>query len=340
MANRDPMQLLKVDRRQALQLAEKKGIGATRKMLQQAQRELDVRLRKVEGLRGPGSDSFTAAQLRVVIRQLELVMSKLQGGMKKHLVDEGTSTAEKAAQHTLQYIHRADQKFTGIAQRLPIREAAVLDRAVSGAKSSVLHRLEGDRKKGPGILERYGDNVVKGFEQRLQLRLLTKQPWEDVRNDLIASSPFLQKPEWPGQPISPKFWAERIVRTETMNAHNRAQWEGLRAVNKEVGGGMLKMLVATFDSRTGADSYALHGQIRRPHEAFEDWYHLFQHPPNRPNDRETVVPHNMAWPIPSALAWKSDAEVSARWVEQGNKRALPARPKMTTVPIDQIGRRV
>lgn len=331
MARRnDPLAILKSDRNQAFALAQVKGGAQTRKLLQKAQRELNARLRRVEGLKGPGKDSFTSTQLRTTLAQIRHALAEIQSGVSDVVVDDGKLTAEKAAQHTLEYIKRADQSFTGVANRLPIREAAVLDHAVKGTESSILRRLMGDKKKAPGILDRYGENTIDDFEKRLQMRFLAKTPWEDVRNELIATSPFLQE--------APAHWAERIVRTEIMGAHNRAQFEGLRAVNKEVGGSMLKILAATFDSRTGADSYALHGQIRKPTQAFQDWYHSYQHPPNRPNDRETVVPHNMAWPIPPNLAWRSDSEVNARWIQLGNKKSLPARPKMTTVPLDKIGK--
>lgn len=326
----NPLHLLKSDRTQALELARTKGVEQTVGLLKSAQAKLNRRLRQVEGLRGAGADSFTAAQLRTTLAQLKLAVGEVQRGVRDVVVDDGKRTAEQAAKHTLEYIQRADQRFTGIAQRLPIREAQVLDHAVKGTESSILRRLLGDSVKGPGILERYGVETVQRFEERLQMRFLAKVPWADVRKELIADSPFLQE--------QPAYWAERIVRTELMGAHNRAQFEGIRAVNREVGGGMLKVLVATFDSRTAADSYAVHGQIRRPHEAFETWYGRMQHPPARPNDRETVVPHNVDWPLPAALEWKSDAEVAARWALEGNKRAMPPRPLMTTVPLDTIGK--
>lgn len=330
MAKQDPLQLLEINRGQALSMVKLVGKAQTKRMLKKAQKQLNARLRQVEGLQGAGKDSFTAAQLRVALEQIKQVMLEIQLGMQGIVVDEGANMAAAAVQGTVEYIKRADEKFTGVAQRLPIREAAVLDHAVQGTESSILRRLLTDPVRGPGILERYGENVISSFEQSLQQRFLAKTPWEDVRNELIANSEFLEG--------APGHWAERIVRTELMGAHNRASWEGLRAVNKEVRGGMLKILVATFDSRTGADSYAVHGQIRRPHQAFQDWYHLYQYPPNRPNDRETTVPHSVDWPIPAALHWKTDAEVSARWVLLGNKRALPPRPKMTTVPLDKIGK--
>lgn len=322
----DPMALLKIDRRQALDLASRKGVGQTTRLLKSAQQELAQRLRQVEGSRGAGRDSFTAAQLRAALAQLRATTAAVAQGVRGVVVGDGKLAAETAAQHALQYIRRADQRFTGIGQRLPIREAAVMDHAVRGAESSVLRRLLGDGRGG-GILQRYSENTIGEFEKRLQLRFLAKTPWEDVRNELIAESPFLQQ--------KPAFWAERIVRTELMNAHNAAQWEGLRAVNQQVGGTMLKVLVATFDNRTASDSYAVHGQIRRPEEAFEDWYHKYQHPPNRPNDRETVVPHNLDWPFPPELRQRSDGEVAARWAAEGRKGSPPPRPRMTTVPPER-----
>lgn len=327
--NRNLSAILTANRTQALKLAQSVGIKNVQRLLKASQSKLNSRLRQVEGLSGPGAQSFTAIQLRATLAQVQQVMTELRSGMQTSIVDDGKKVAVDAARHTIDYVQQADKAYTGVAERLPIREAAVFDRSVKGAEGSLLRRLLGDKKKAPGILARYGESTIADFEKRLQLRLLTKTPWDDVRNELIADSPFLQQ--------APAHWAERIVRTEIMGAHNTAQFEGIREVNREIGGGMLKILVATFDSRTGADSYAVHGQIRRPTEAFEDWTHLYQHPPNRPNDRETVVPHNIAWPIPFELEWKSDSEVSSRWYELGNKKSVPARPTMTTVPLDKIG---
>jgi hypothetical protein len=124
----------------------------------------------------------------------------------------------------------------------------------------------------------------------------------------------------------------------SMGVANRANWETVREADAQLGD-MLKILSATFDERTAADSYAVHGQIRRPEEAFQSWFGLYQHPPNRPNDREVVVPHRMSWPIPPYLAWKSDADVAKRWQNDGRKGRPPPRPKMTTVPLDQIGKK-
>jgi len=180
-----------------------------------------------------------------------------------------------------------------------------------------------------GVLTRYSSAVIEEFEGVLRRGMLTGKPWGDVRDELTSKSPFLQG--------SPKFWAERIVRTETMGAYNRAGWESIRAADDELGD-MVKILSATFDDRTGWDSYQVHGQIRRVDEAFAWKGGLYQSPPNRPNDREVVVPHRVSWPIPAELAWRSDGEVAAAWKRDRRKGGPPPRPLMTTIPLALFGR--
>ena len=180
-----------------------------------------------------------------------------------------------------------------------------------------------------GVLARYGAATIQSFEDVLRNGMLTGKPWGDVREELVSKSPFLQG--------APRSWAERILRTETMGAYNRAGWEAIRAADDDLGD-MVKILSATFDNRTAWDSYQVHGQIRRVDEAFAWNGGLYQAPPNRPNDREVVVPHRISWPLPPDLAWRSDAEVIAAWKRDRRLGSPPARPQMTTVPLDRFGK--
>ena len=193
------------------------------------------------------------------------------------------------------------------AQPLALHEVEMLDNVGQGVNSSILRRLASTGEPLPegqdpafdptklGILQRYGMNTITSFEERLQQGVIQRKSWADVRGSLVEESAFLQ-----GAPAS---WAERIVRTETMGASNRANWETIRHVNTQLGD-MVKILSATFDDRTGWDSYQVHGQIRRPEEAFECAGEFYQHPPNRPNDREIVVPHRVSWALPTYLHQK------------------------------------
>jgi hypothetical protein len=50
-----------------------------------------------------------------------------------------------------------------------------------------------------------------------------------------------------------------------------------------------------LDARTGDDSIRVNGQTRDIDEPFNDGRRDYQNPPNRPNDRETVVYINPEW---------------------------------------------
>lgn len=330
MKRSTPLEILRRSREQALDFAGKAGAARMKRVLEKAQRDLEQRLQQAEGLGGPGAASFTAAQLRATLAQVrDVLRATALPAMRDEILDVGKMAAESATQNTIDYVRAADQAFTGLARPLAIDQAALFDRAVAGTEASILRRIGSnpDDPRQPGVLQRYGMNTVGAFEDVLQQRLLAQAPWSDVRNQLIAESPFLQ-----GQPM---YWAERIVRTESMGASNRASGESITALGEEVDD-MVKVNSATFDGRTSADSYAVHGQIRRTTEAFDSWFGSFMHPPDRPNDRSVVVPHRLAWPFPASLRPKSDGEIAARWAAEGRKGSPPARPKLSTVPLDKL----
>lgn len=325
-------ELLAKNRSESLAFVQAAGARRTRELLEATQADLQQRLAKAEGLRGPGRDSFTAVQVRATLKQVRAVLAELKGGLKDAIVDHGQRAAEMGAEHTAEYLVAADRAFRGVGQQpLALKQARMLEAGREGAKASILARLAADPEHPghPGVLERYGVETIGYFERELQRGILGKKSWAQMRADITAKSPFLQQ--------APAHWAQRIVRTECMNAMNRSQWEATREAHEQLGD-MVKILSATFDDRTAADSYAVHGQIRRPEEAFETWYGLMQHPPARPNDREIVVPHRVSWAIPPYLAWRDEGEVAARWVADGNKRKMPPRPQMTTVPIGEFGK--
>lgn len=332
-----PRDILAMNRREAMELVNKMGSRNLRRVLARSEADLVRRLAEVKM---PGT-TFTRTNLETALVQVRAVLRELRAGIKTTLVDTAKPAAEAATEGTLDYLRRAEQQFKGIGvQPLALDEAAMFERSVVGARSSILRRLASSGTGAPGapaaavpakvgILDRYGLSVIGDFEQTLTTGVLGRKTWEEVKVDLIGQSPFLQG--------KPAFWAERVVRTEMMGAYNRASWESNREADDQLGD-MVKILSATFDDRTAADSYAVHGQIRLPDEAFESWFGLYQHPPNRPNDREIVVPHRISWPLPPYLKPRLDAEVLMRWVKEKRKGAPPPRPKMSTVDVSRFGR--
>jgi len=322
---------ISLSRKQAFKLATIIGKAALEKKLQAAEAELIGRLNQATGLKGPGGASFTATQNRVILAQIRDTLRSLNTGILDVTLDQAGKASDKATEDLFKYLKAADKAFKGISDApLIIDEAAMFERAKEGVNSSILNRLvaKGEPAK-QGILNRYGQAVIDHFEETLSQSLIAKTPWEDVKAKLIASSPFLQ-----GAPVS---WAERIVRTETMGAFNRANQEAAEAANETLGDAV-KILAATFDDRTGWDSYQVHGQIRRLDEPFNWNGGAYDHPPNRPNDREVVIIHRIAWPIPPYLKWKTNGEVVARYYKQRKSGSPGPRPLMTTIPLERFGK--
>lgn len=339
---RTPADVLHMNRQSAVELASSTGTKKAQTVLKAAEVNLAKRLRDARGIGGPGADSFTARHLEVTLAQIRDVTKTVTSGMRDVLLDQAKTGADLATGNLIRYMHSADAEYGGLGtQPLALNEAMMLERSYAGARSSVLNRLStsgepqapdentAEHPGKQGILQRYGAATIEHFEGVLQGGILAKKSVAEVRDELTNASPFLQQ--------APGFWAERIVRTESMGVYNRANWESIRSANDELGD-MVKILCMTDDERTSWDSYQVHGQIRRPDEAFEWKGGLYQHPPNRPNDREVVVPHRISWPIPKNLRPKSEDEVVARYM-MFRKRGSPGpRPVMSTVPLGKFGR--
>lgn len=337
----DPLAALKASRAQAFNLSTNIGRTRLRALLEKADRELSQRLHQSDWLRGSGKDTFTATQMRVTLAQIRAVTANVTHGMAKLMGQQAEDASSHAVSSLVDYLQRAEKAFSGVAsQPLPLREAAMLSKVGQGVNSSLLRRLASsgeplagaDEEPHPaklGILQRYGVDTIDHFEDSLQQSVVQRKTWAETRGDMVEQSPFLQG--------APAHWAERVVRTETMGAYNRAGWETIREADQALGD-MCKILAATFDDRTGWDSYQVHGQIRRPEEPFAWADGLYQHPPNRPNDRETVVPHRIAWVIPPYLKPKSDGEVAARYKMERKTGSPGPRPMMTTIPLNSFGK--
>lgn len=333
-----PLEVITASRDEAVTLANKTGRAELLKTLRKAEADLIARLNQTSGLKGPGKGSFTHSQLETTLRQVKDVIRTVQKEMQGILTSQGKKASDLATGNLVDYLKASNKKFKGLGESsLAIKEAGLLMQANAGVEASILRRLassEPDNPEDPpkpGILKRYGMATLKHFEDTLAIGLITKKPWDEVKDGLISGSPFLQ-----GAPAS---WAERIVRTETIGAYNRATFEASKEANEELGD-LCRILAATFDDRTGWDSYQVHGQIRRLDEPFAWQGGLYNHPPNRPNDREIVVPHRISWPIPPYLAWKSDSEVNARYFQQRKKGSPGPRPLMTTIPLKMFGKEV
>ncbi len=340
----DARRVLEVNRLSALSSIQNAGVKETRELLHAAHHDLLRRISAIKHDPKDGAEPFTLAQLRATLKQVEEVTRHLAHGMHRLIVKKGAVAAKKGVQDSINYLAAIDQAFAGAGtQPLALKEAAMLSKVEKGVNASVLRRLSAPlpplnkhskrhrkhhARRRLGILQRYGVETIGDFEQELRVGLLQRKSWRDMAEGLKKKSHFLRE--------KPAHWAHRIVRTECMGAYNRAHHETVRQAD-EVTGDFVKILSATFDDRTGADSYAVHGQIRRPDEDFDGWYGPYEAPPNRPNDREIIVPHRTVWPIPEYLEPCTDDEVEEAYDKEKHKAPMPERPEMSTIDRELFG---
>ena len=326
-----------INRQQAYNYASQVGTDRVTRLLVAAMSDLDKRLRRVpESLMQEGA--FTPTAMRATMKQIEDIIVQLTPGVKGAVVDSQRIAMALGKVDGLRNLVMMDKRFASVVSTARLGIASQLDPYGKGPSASVLRRLATeypDAAPGKGVIQRYGLEVIGQFEEKLLVGAISGKPWKELREDLVSESEWLQS--------SPMFWAQRIVRTESMGAYNRSILANGEDANEEVGGDMVKILVAGFDDRTGWDSYQVHGQIRRLDEPFE-WNTkkgetiAYMTPPNRPNDREVIVFHRIAWEIPDELQPVPDAVYEAAFEAQNKSGSPPPRPKMSTVPLSKFGK--
>lgn len=173
-----------------------------------------------------------------------------------------------------------------------------------------------------GSFQRYGGAAVAEIEDALGKLALTGQPWTRARPQVYAAIRGV---------VGDRQWmVDRILRTETSAIYNGTTLAAMIEEDRPESP-MLKRLIATFDKVTGRDSRAVHGQVRPVREPFSDGKRSYMAPPNRPHDREIVVPHRGAWgpdlprlskppPVP--------AETSAPMLPPARSTPKPRRPAL------------
>lgn len=316
------LQSLFETRSNALEIAERIGHQRLQTLLEAAQEELNERTERA--LKNVGPDSWSATRAKSLLKQVEWIVGQTTPRIGQIVRTTGKEAARESAESLVEYLHQAEETHLGAERIVNIDGAAIVDTAVAGTDSSLLRRLMSSKSpKSVGILERYGSKTVENFEKRIQQAQLTETPWEEVRQGLITDSPFLKE--------MPMFWAERIVRTETAYASNRANWLGMREANEDFEDGVKILSAMIGDPRTAADSLAVHGQVRALDELFDSWNGSYMHPPDRPNDREVVVMHRRSWQLPEELRPRPWNEVVEAWQRAGRKGAPPARPLQSTI---------
>lgn len=232
-------------------------------LLQRTNKELRGRL----GTLPP--DSFAAQSTRAVLIQTRAAAATFAKRLDKNLGALGLDSAGVGRDALIDQAAAWDRTFPGTFQRIArIEDAAEL------LDDVLLAHYESSAR-------RYGVEGIARLQSALAEASLRGDTMSETTDSLVDAFSLTQ-----GQ-------AERIVRTEGSRSKHRQQLRDLtEMLPTEEHDEWRKQLVAVVpsDGRTAPDSISVHLQIRKLDDDFQDNEgRKYPHPPNRPNDRETMV---------------------------------------------------
>lgn len=277
------------------------GTGTTLAILKEADQRLSEKLHKLATKAGGPTATFTGAHATVAREQIKVTTDYLEKRLAGHTHEQATQAIDVSVKATVKLAKKLEKRFTGLTRPLALDSQQIQDEVVRGTGSSLL------RKQQSSFL-RYGQAMVGDFERVLRVAQLEGLDFHQTVSRLVdsgklgrigARSLHAKEPGYFPEPTSyvkRRYWAERIVRTEMAYAYNAASLQTMNVARETDFPDMQKKILATFDSRTAADSIAVHGQVRKLEDMFVDGAgRHYLHPPGRPNDRETVVPWRPHW---------------------------------------------
>ena len=292
-------QVVDLHRAQLQGIIELGGVRKVRKLYEQARAELEDKLSE---LKKAGKDTtFTAHHARMVLLQVRDGLSQFQQQFVPALAKQGKASATLAQRHTVSAIKKFESRFTGTQPVLQIEEAGVFARVYRGIEPSLLDRYH-------KYTRNYPLPTIKRIRNNLAMSMIKNEGVQQAVDRIAGAGGIFARERWR---------AERICRTEMQYAYGASHQRCLEETAQEVPR-LMKRLVATFDERTGDDSKVLNGQTVPFDKPFV-WMKQsklgavrveYMQPPNRPNDRECVIP------------WRADY----------HSRAVEAGPVEPTMP--------
>jgi hypothetical protein len=272
--------------------------------LRETERRLAARLRGVS--KNAGDMRFTEAQAHAFEGQVQLAVKYAEARLLGATHDQAVKAIQRSLTRTVTTMNKLDKFFTGVVTPLQIGAAAQLIPLGKRAKASAL-------ASSKTSVDRYGQGMIGEFQAMIRLGLLQGLSTDDMigaltghggpRGTVSMSAKVTPKgvirtreediPE--GLFVRHRYWAERIVRTETLRAYNGARQLGFVEMKGQFPD-LQKKIIAILDPRTAADSIAVNGQVRDIGADFVDGAgRHYLYPPARPNDRETTIPWRPSW---------------------------------------------
>lgn len=280
--------IVDLHRRQLAGVVEVLGARRFRKVYEQSRVDLEKKLGALT--RAGKGQRFEAHHVRQALVQVTTAIQEVERGIEAHLGATGKIAVKLAPRHIVDTVTKLEGHFGAETPVIQARQAAVF--------------LGADRKVPPSLLDRYkrssrfyGAPVVKKIREQLALSIVQGESVDEAVARVAGTSGVFAGAGWR---------AERIVRTELSYSYGVSKQAGLVELGAEVPR-MKKRLVATFDDRTGQDSEDLDGQtvdvaapfvwkVKNAKGNLTGEVVEYMHPPNRPNDREVMIPWLAGWP--------------------------------------------
>jgi len=303
--------------------------------------EADLRKRLEQANRSGLGDRWTGQQLQVTRVLVQQAVRELQVRLTTQLDLFATAAARRGMRDTVRMLKVGERAASGSTHVLALEDALRFDHTLNGVRSSLL-------RQHATSVDRYGTRMIRQFEQTMQIGMLGHKTTGQMIDDLVGHGGprgrrvslaarvlpdgsverLVETSSKDGLFFDNRYWAERIVRTELQNALNAGAQAAVEEEQAEFPD-LKRLLVETFDRRTGEDSVYAHGQIRGVNERFRDGAgREYLHPPGRPNDRGRIVPWREAWGKPKgALAPRPASQrMAALKNTGGSSQGVPPKP--------------
>ena len=281
-------QIVNLHRAQLRGVIELGGVRKVRSLYESIRAELEADLASM--VRAGQGQTFTAHHLRTILMQVRDGLKAFQAGLAPELANSADATATLAQRHVVSAIKQFEKRFAGTEPVLRLEEASVFRGVYKSVEPSLLARYH-------KLTNNYPMQTIQRVQGQLAMSMVKGEGVDQAVRRIASKGGIFDRERWR---------AERIVRTEGSYAYGVTNQQCLQEVSHEVPR-LMKRLVSTFDQRTGKDSKILNGQTVPFDQPFV-WMKQtkagverveFMNPPNRPNDRECVVPWRADYTAPA-----------------------------------------
>ncbi len=248
---------------------------------------------------GRGEERFTPQLYRQALTQIRGTLEHIRGPVAEKFASVlrhgGTFASQLATDHLIQEIQKFSHYFEGSIRPIPLNQTKLL----AEAKRTLIPRFKTSAN-------RYAGQVGRDIQKQLAIGVVKGETIDQLTSRLAKLGGPRGKVYLRGKPGDPrakaeyiseglfrryKHFAERLARTELINAYNATALDGMEELNKE-DPGYMKRWDAALDRRTCVICAGLDDLVR---PLDKDFAYGIPQPPAHPNCRCAQVVWRKEW---------------------------------------------